>query len=121
MCLTIDPDASLQTADEDIIVFKHIIPTYNSSLFLSSFQCADVRLNVMYESQLIVNYWNKEEVHVGLHSYVTYEQAKEANEYWNEQLVECIIPKGAHYYEGTFEDKGPSYASDRLKYIKLID
>jgi hypothetical protein len=31
-------------------------------------------------------------------------------------IVECIIPKGAKYYIGTFEDSDDSYASDTLVY-----
>ncbi len=36
------------------------------------------------------------------------------------RLVECVIPKGSVYYEGTFATY-QGYASDTLKYVKLVE
>lgn len=36
------------------------------------------------------------------------------------RLVECVIPKGSVYYEGTFA-MYQGYASDTLKYVKLVE
>ena len=33
--------------------------------------------------------------------------------------VECVIPKGSHYYEGEFNNL-PSYASDTIVYINKM-
>jgi len=121
MCLKILRNEPMRTAEEDIIVFKHIISLRSiPHTFFTSFQRAVIQLGIVYTSQLMISEWNDQAVHVGLHSYKHLEDARQANKYWNEQLVECIIPKGSNYYEGTFEDKGPSYASDHLKYVSLI-
>ena len=35
-------------------------------------------------------------------------------------IVQCIIPKGSKYYEGTFGGY-EGYASNKIKYVKLVE
>lgn len=60
---------------------------------------------------------NDEYVHEGLHSYKNLDGAKKHH---TGIYVECIIPKGSKYYEGTFCNRD-SYASDKLTYVKIIE
>lgn len=62
----------------------------------------------------------RREVHEGLHSY---KEPRRKNLYKygsiHEITVECVIPKGAKYYVGMFSDD-KAYASDTLKYVKIL-
>lgn len=56
-------------------------------------------------------------VNIGLHSFKHEIDAKRDG---GGVYAECIIPKGAEYYEGNFHES-ECYASNRLKYVKLIE
>lgn len=71
----------------------------------------EVEIGKTYVSKLVKIDNTVEE---GLHSY-----GNKPHYIINKILAECIIPKGAKYYEGKFENE-LSYASDTLKYIRLI-
>lgn len=57
-------------------------------------------------------------VHMGLHSYANIRDTQHSI-LGNEVIAKCIIPKGASYYKGTYDDY-TSYASDILTYVELI-
>ena len=73
-----------------------------------------VEIGKTYDSILVKNL---EYVHQGLHSY---KNPIDTKRYDYGIYVECIIPKGSEYYEGTFCDKD-SYASNKLTYVKIIE
>lgn len=65
-----------------------------------------------------------QEVNIGLHSYPTIGHAKDAYCYSppSSLIAECIIPKGARYYEGIHTAPMLNgYASNKLKIIKIIN
>lgn len=75
-----------------------------------------VKIGNEYTSRLILkNDENGSEVNIGLHSYIKKPIFKKGN-----ILVECIIPKGSKYFIGEF-DETDSIASDRLRYVKILD
>ena len=73
-----------------------------------------VEIGKTYNSVLVKN---NGYVHEGLHSYKNPIDTKKYN---YGIYVECIIPKGSKYYEGTFCNRY-SYASDKLTYVKIIE
>lgn len=142
MCLTFKKPGpqELLTARKDITVYKHVIdntvrfdPRYLGCprAVLTSYQKAIVLVDneTVYESELRLRDFFEDPggmcfVDLGLHSFAQMETAgKEAKSY-GEALVECVIPKGAKYYEGQFEPidgrRVKSYASDKLKYVKVL-
>jgi len=61
----------------------------------------------------------QEEINVGLHSFITLEDAKNDSSESTDVFCKCIIPKDSEYYEGTFGD-AKSYASNKLTYVELV-
>lgn len=57
-----------------------------------------------------------DEIYEGFHSF---KYIKDAEEDGIGHIAKCVIPKGSKYYIGTF-DGSVSYASDFIKYIKII-
>lgn len=121
MCLNVT-NPEIQTAVEDIVVYKHLAKSISNE-YLTSFRNFPIEIGKMYESNLFKqqDFSLGEIVEIGLHSFPFYEDALKASKYLDETLVKCIIPKGSNYYIGTFENYGVSYASNKLKYIKILD
>ena len=119
MCLKIKSQSRKQIASKDITVYKHLIP-YNitKGIYTTSYQSSIVEIGKTYHSDLVRI--TSTEVSIGLHSFQSEEVACKRATYWDETLVECIIPKGSSYYIGDFEGLGVSYASDTLTYIKIL-
>ena len=90
-----------------------IICSTESFSFLTPYQLAIVKLGKTYTSALLRELDTA--IEIGLHSFANYEDAKNNG---SGVVVKCIIPKGAEYYEGTF-DRSKSYASNRLKYVEI--
>ena len=91
--------------------------TFTNDFLITPFQQFPVEIGQTYKSSL-----NKigGSVHLGLHSFVFLEDAEKNSKKGTGDtiLVECIIPKGAEYYVGVF-DNSVSIASNQLKYVKL--
>lgn len=122
MCLQIKKNTKVQMAEEDMVVWKHIIGSEKDGIYYTSYQKFPIELGVIYESDLCVEK-NKgtidHSVSIGLHSYKDRKDALfGASSYFNEFLVKCRIPKEASYYEGTF-NRAISFASDKLIYDKI--
>jgi len=112
MCLTIKKDQQAEIAQEDIIVYKHLIDDGLGN-YRTSFYYAEVQMGNIYTSSLVLD--EDGEVNYGLHSYANEETAiEEAVCYW-ETVVQCTIPKGSTFYKGTFGSR-EAYASDTLIY-----
>ena len=81
--------------------------------YRTRYQYTKVVIGEEYTSELICNYID---VYIGLHSYIN---KPELSIYYN--IVECIIPKGSKYFIGNFKGIKDSIASDKLKYVKIIN
>lgn len=80
-----------------------------------------VKFNQLYTSELDVRTgFHGAEVEKGLHSFADAASADYDMIPSNENIVQCVIPKGSKYYVGSFRGK-LSYASDQLMYIKFLD
>lgn len=87
---------------------EYIITRYETPYYK-----AKVKIRSTYKSKLDEpNEYG--EVEKGLHSYRNI-----PTKYFGRVTVKCIIPKGSEYYVGEFFNR-LSYASNKLKYIKLI-
>ena len=114
MCLNIHDNTKAKIAEKDITVYKHII-ALGDGTFETSYQHTEIVIGETYSSKIKRDPWGIEKA---LHSYKNLEDAE--NNSYGEPVIECIIPKGATYYEGTFINK-PAYASNQLKYVKLYE
>ena len=74
-----------------------------------------VEMGRTYYSDLVKDGWI---ISVGLHSY--HDHNCPIPSYPGPVMVQCEIPAGAEYYEGYFRGRR-SYASNKLKYIKIIE
>ena len=81
--------------------------------FVTPYRDVIVKMGKTYISRVKVSSWN--EIGQALHSYV---DIPTDNVY--PYIAKCIIPKGATYYEGIFDERR-SYASNKLKYINIIE
>lgn len=124
MSLELNKNAKEQIAIEDIVVYKRLSVLRNNTTkaieYSTSFKGFSVIMGETYVSELIMEtskYLGIEYnfVKLGLHSYKHLKSAR----YGNEVVAKCIIPKGSSYYYGNF-GLSKSYASDTLKYIKIL-
>jgi hypothetical protein len=78
-----------------------------------------VEIGKTYESDLEGHLYDENTIGKGLHSFYNISDCEEDSlREESDMIVECIIPKGASYHEGIF-DIFPSYASNKLKYVKI--
>ena len=124
MCLKIK--SQLLEAKEDITVYKLLERIILSpEKFRSFYRCVPVELEKSYESGLEVDTYNNE-IDEGIHSMANLKGAIELLELesvyssWSGVIVECIIPKGAHYYNGTFSNFPGCIASDTITYSNKV-
>lgn len=94
--------------------------------YITLYRDAFVKLEEKYTSELCVYYYPLSSnypysVEEGLHSLKNLEETKEYVQKYcpNIIIIECVIPEGAEYYEGSFNNLR-SYASDTLIYKKEI-
>ena len=130
MCLRLAKNYVLKTAKNDITVFKHL-RVMRDGTFQTTYQHFTVEIGKSYHSTLkvesspfspylpVLNLCD-----IGLHSFKSLSSVKKDVQIISPAgfeivLVECIIPKGSAYYIGKFGHY-ISYASDSLKYIKII-
>jgi len=135
MCLRTQ-QKRVKTAKADIIVYKHVINncfsnsidygdhkpkrlyTSVNSDYITSYQKTPVEIGKTYKSKLDKPD-DHGDIHMDLHSFADLADAKKEARNWREVLVKCVIPKGARYYLGDFEEYS-SYASNQLQYIEII-
>jgi hypothetical protein len=125
MCLIISKEdyyAGPKTAADDIIVYKFLENKLSGGL-MTPYRCADVEIGETYSSELVrIHEFHTYDVTIGLHSFTSLMNVH-AVIYGlgiNYAIAECIIPKGAKYYEGHF-DGYESIASDTIMYSKLVE
>lgn len=118
MCLTNITTKEPLIADKDIIVYKHI--TRFGETFKTSYRYSPVIIGEEYKSKLKKYINNESKLDIGLHSYCNEDDARVGAERYEEVLVECLIPKGSKYYKGLFCFKEECYASNKLRYVKIL-
>jgi len=96
-----------------ITINGKILIDYKENQFVTPYQRVIVEMGKTYRSEIEVN--KRNQIEQALHSYVNIPEDEEFS-----HIAKCIIPKGATYYEGTFDGKR-SYASNKLKYINIIE
>lgn len=88
------------------------------------FQEVGVEIGETYSSNLYPCEYDFTLLNVGLHSISDlYDCIEYADKERNCIVVECIIPKGAEYYEGDWDimvSTIKGYASSKLKYVRII-
>lgn len=143
MCLDLYGDNTLKVAEEDIICYK-FLKRVSKNNFTSPYQHFKYDLGVEYSAEFTV--FDKEhltvtydssgkpsstfelnyQVEEGLHSAKKLDEIREYVDLFNFTytgdyvIVECIIPKGASYYEGYWYGKDGYYASNKLVATKVI-
>ena len=129
MCLvTIQLEPKI--ADKDIICYKLVKRTKIKGIYKSSFQGFEYIIRQLYTNNLDIRFVNKNmkryfytgfyKIEEGMfHSYVSHLYPVTLSPLPNCALLKCIIPKGAYYFEGYF-DESPSYASSQIKILEEI-
>ena len=138
MCLRIAKDQEVKVAQEDIVCYK-VLKQRIDGLTSPYQKMAYEKGRVMYakigtpEKMLVLDIFGIDSknclgIEEGLHSFMDKESAEQFyfGGLFNMKVCVAVIPKGAEYYEGTFDlyrsgnkHAWPSYVSSQL-YIKEI-
>lgn len=114
MCLEIKHNAKKMTARKDIVVYK-ILLKWRDGTLRTPFRNCVINIGEQKESYLLKE---ENEITIGLHSFKSYNLISDKDGHWG-RVAKCIIPKGSKYYVGKFDGR-ISYASDKIKYIKIV-
>ena len=116
-------------ADKDIVCYKMVERTKIKGIYKSSFQGFEYIIRQLYTNNIKIEFSYKlikDRVLFGhfieedmFHSYVSYLYPVILSPLPCGALLKCIIPKGAYYFEGYFDDS-PSYASSQIKILREI-
>ena len=128
MCLiTANPIPKI--ADEDIVCYKLVKRTKVKGIYKSSFQGFQYVIRQLYTNNIKIEFSHKlikDKVLFGysieegvFHSYASCLYPVTLSPLPWCALLKCIIPKGAYYFEGYF-DESPSYASSQIKILEEI-
>lgn len=105
MCLFIKKGQKAKIAEEDIVVYKHIMKSHRKGYtYETSYQHVPILIGETYTSELKVDVDDPEELYIGLHSFEKLEDAVQWANYYYEVVVQCIISKGSRYHRGMFND-----------------
>ena len=133
MCL-VTAQLKPKIADKDIICYKLVKRTKIKGIYKSSFQGFEYIIRQLYTNNLDIRFVDKiiknlDTTRSGLclyiieegmfHSYASYLYPVILSPLPCGALLKCIIPKGAYYFEGYFDDS-PSYASSQIKILEEI-
>ena len=132
MCLVINY-LKPKIADKDIICYKLVERTKIKGIYKSSFQGFEYIIRQLYTNNLDIKFVDRV-IHNLCPSYPHYGMyAIEKGMFHSHAsnlypilsplphcaLLKCIIPKGAYYFEGCFDDS-PSYASSQIKILEEV-
>ena len=130
MCLRLDYSEP-KIADKDIVCYKLVEKTKIKGIYKSYFQEFEYIIRQSYTNNLDIKFVDRiiknlcpSYPHYGIyaieegmfHSYTNY-MPFELFTSPDETILKCIIPKGAYYYEGYFNNL-PSYASSQIKILE---
>ena len=128
MCLAIN-HLKPKIADKDIVCYKLVERTKIKGIYKSSFQGFEYIIRQLYTNNINIKFSYKlikDKVLFGhsieedmFHSYASYLYPVILSPLPYSALLKCIIPKGAYYFEGYFDDS-PSYASSQIKILEEI-
>ena len=133
MCLDIN-HLKPKIADKDIVCYKLVKRTKIKGIYKSNFQRFEYVIRQLYTNNLNIRFADKviknlcpSYPHLGIyaieegmfHSYENHLYPVILSPLPNCALLKCIIPKGAYYFEGYF-DESPSYASSQIKILEEI-
>ena len=128
MCL-ITNNPIPKIADEDIVCYKLVKRTKIKGIYKSSFQRFEYVIRQLYTNNIKIEFSYKlikPETIFGFfieegmfHSYASHLYPVILSPLPCGALLKCIIPKGAYYFEGYF-DESPSYASSQIKILEEI-
>lgn len=133
MCLDIN-HLKPKIADKDIVCYKLVKRTKIKGIYKSNFQRFEYVIRQLYTNNLDIRFADKviknlcpSRPHLGIyaveegmfHSYENHLYPVILSPLPNCALLKCIIPKGAYYFEGYF-DESPSYASSQIKILEEI-
>ena len=131
MCLKLN-SLEPKIADKDIICYKLVKRTKTKGVYKSSFQGFEYVIRQLYISNFDIRLASKiiktwcltypylmYNIDEGMfHSYKS-NLTPILSPLPSCALLKCIIPKGAYYFEGYFDDS-PSYASSQIKILEEI-
>lgn len=133
MCLLTN-QKNRKTTNADITVYKVVLDVGYKQEFDTPFMRSTVKIGTEYISDLILDDTihypaYPKEVNLGIHSILTLEDAIKMYKVLDRpghicRIVECVIPKKAKIVKGVFMiagDRLKSIASDRIKYVKVIN
>jgi len=124
MCLETKRFFSKKTARKNIVVYKHL--KMRNLVLITPYQRTPVEVpgvvnSSLYKYREYYHKFNRASVNIGIHSFKNIDDCKEdARQEYSSHIVECVIPKGASYYAGKFNDM-PSFASNSIEYVKVIN
>jgi hypothetical protein len=118
MCL--DKAVTQIVAIKDIVCYK-VLLNYGGENYRTPYRGMIVDMNTVYIGNLDPYPNLSDVVNVGFHSYCRLSDAYRERNYLQpgSVIAKCIIPMHAHYYTGWFDDS-PAYASDVIKYLKIL-
>jgi hypothetical protein len=123
-----------RVAKEDITVYKNVIKVYSLDPILvvvdgkvrNAYPITHFEASIHKKQYAIGRTYSVPklgysfgEVNEGFHSYKHDYEAKSQRS--GEVTVECIIPKGALYFEGRNNGTSDGYCSTKLKIVKVIE
>ena len=131
MCLVIN-QLEPKIADKDIVCYKLVKRTNIKGVYKSSFQEFEYVIRQLYINNFDIKFSYFLIKHISMigpptayieegmfHSYASNLYPIILSPLPNCALLKCIIPKGAYYFEGYF-DESPSYASSQIKILEEI-
>ena len=127
MCLFIN-HLEPKIADKDIVCYKLVKRTKIKGIYESNYlkfeyiirQLYTNYFDIKYADMLIKKRYSRSVIEESMfHSYENHLYPVILSPLPNCALLKCIIPKGAYYFEGYFDDS-PSYASSQIKILEEI-
>ena len=119
-------------ADKDIVCYKLVKRTKIKGIYKSSFQRFEYIIRRLYTNNINIRFINKiVKTWCLTYPYLMYNIDEGMFHSYKSNLIpilsplpscallKCIIPKGAYYFEGYFDDS-PSYASSQIKILEEI-
>ena len=121
-----------EIADKDIVCYKLVKRTKIKGIYKSSFQRFEYIIRRLYTNNINIRFVNKiVNTWCLTYPYLMYNIDEGMFHSYESNLIpilsplpscallKCIIPKGAYYFEGYFDDS-PSYASSQIKILEEI-